>query len=273
MCNPRRLPLLALALAALLLPPFASHAAAKELYFSGNTAYSYSNGQATLSAAMVRNDRRGGQSGSLRMILWATKTKYQGGTITGWEIATADLDPLKGGYHFSDLRRTVPLVPPPAGSYWMTLTLSEYNNGYRVMDYVNYSRKETFGGGPVAAPAPSGKRLAFIGPSSYNAKGNALSLFCTKITNNAAYLSGPLLLRVWATKKPYNGGRINGFVLAQVQPANLKSNHAYNNYSQNLYCTVPPRGSYYVTLTLEEDQGNGWEIADYVKMGGKYTSN
>jgi hypothetical protein len=118
---------------------------AKELQFSGYTSYQRHGGTITLSADRIKNNRNGGKSGTLKVMLWATKYKYRGGRINGYILGQSDLGQLYGNRYFNRIARNVTFYSPPRGRYYMTLTLSEYRYGrYEVVDYVNYSRKERF---------------------------------------------------------------------------------------------------------------------------------
>lgn len=119
----------------------------------GNVSYSYNGDYLTLSAARIENTRTGGNSGSLKLKLWATAAPYSGGAISGFTIGEYVFpNVLNGKTYYNDVRQTVRFYKPPAGSYYLTLTLTEYNNGNDyITDYRTFDTKATF-----SNPAPTG---------------------------------------------------------------------------------------------------------------------
>ncbi|MBN2825711.1 MAG: hypothetical protein JXQ76_10320 [Campylobacterales bacterium] len=134
-----------LALLALFVSFFTSSASAKSLYFDGYTSYNRYGSNITLSADYIRNTRNA-RTGTLKMQLWATRSKYRGGYINGYIVGETTLDPLYANRYYRNVSRTVYFRQPPAGYYYMTLVLAEYrhNGQYQTMDYVNYRRQERF---------------------------------------------------------------------------------------------------------------------------------
>src|SRR5262249_2956788 len=122
----------------------------------GLTTWQVMGSTVNLTVQQVNNVCDLGASGSLRLDLWATATPYGGGTIDGYRFGTVSLNPLPAGYVYNNINRTVPYAKPPDGSYYVTLTLSEYHNGsYFIVDYINYS-PHIFGYPPaVPRPAPA----------------------------------------------------------------------------------------------------------------------
>ena len=118
---------------------------AKELGFSGQTSYQRSGSTVTLVSNTIHNNRDGGTSGTLKLMLWATPAPYDGENINGFVVAQTELGSLLGNTYFPNISRTVSFLTPSAGSYFMTLTLSEYRDGhYQIVDYMNYSNMEAF---------------------------------------------------------------------------------------------------------------------------------
>jgi len=118
---------------------------ASNVKFEGYTSYNRYGSQITLSADRVKSYKGGGKTGTLKMMLWASNRKYRGGNIRGYVVGESKLGQLIGNNYYSNLSRTVRFNPPPRGRYYMTLTLSEYQNGrYKIVDFVSYKRKERF---------------------------------------------------------------------------------------------------------------------------------
>ncbi len=119
----------------------------------GQTSWQVVGNSVSLNVEKVGNTCNLGSSGSLRMDLWATTSPYGGGTINGYVFGSTSLSPLTAGYSYNNISQTVAYMRPPDGLYYITLTLSEYHNGsYVMVDYLNYSGRQTFGNPPPSAP-------------------------------------------------------------------------------------------------------------------------
>jgi hypothetical protein len=114
-----------------------------------------------------------GVSGSLRLDLWATASPYVGGTITGYRFGSVSLNPLTGGYDYNNINQTVGYSQPPGGSYYVTLTLSEYHNGsYVTLDYLNYANLFVVGNPPSP---PTANAATAVTVSGFTANWNSAS--------------------------------------------------------------------------------------------------
>ena len=143
----------------------------------------------------VRNMCDLGSSGSLRLDLWASATPYTGGTITGYRFASTGLNPLTGGYSYSNIDRTLTYNKPPDGTYYVTLTLSEYHNGsYLIINHLSYPNSRLVVGNippaPVANPATSVNSGGFT--ANWSAVGNATGYFLDVSTDStfSSYVAG-----------------------------------------------------------------------------------
>ncbi len=88
-----------------------------------------------------RIDNLGGStSGSLRLRVWATRSSYAGGSISGYIVGTLNLNALSGGYYYSNINSNVSYSRPAAGTYYTTMTIEEYtSSGWLIRDYINCS--------------------------------------------------------------------------------------------------------------------------------------
>ncbi len=89
---------------------------------------------------------RPGSTGNLKLTVWATKERYSGGTIKGHEMGSVTKSPLKAGTNYSDVKNTAKYTPPPDGTYFITITLSEYGSDktYSIVDFHTMSDPATF---------------------------------------------------------------------------------------------------------------------------------
>ncbi len=105
---------------------------------------SYVNRTVTLSVGKVSH-RRTGRTGSLKIAVWATVAPYRGGKISGYQICSLSKKPLEVGYSYSDIKTTAPFSPPPDGTYFITLVLTESDGEkYLIRDYITSSTASTF---------------------------------------------------------------------------------------------------------------------------------
>ena len=92
------------------------------------------------------------------------------------------------------------------------------------------------------------------GSTSYRISGKSAFINAAKIVNKGDSTSGTLQLRLWATKTRYTGGSINGYVVATRRLGELSEVTATIRFKERSRIKKPRRGSYFMTLTLEEYQ-------------------
>ena len=85
---------------------------------------SYEGGTVDMSVAKISHTRTG-TTGTLRLSVWVTDQPYRGGRLAGYEIGQVQKDPLKAGFVYTDVKNVAKFVPPPPGTYYPTLVLSE----------------------------------------------------------------------------------------------------------------------------------------------------
>lgn len=101
----------------------------------------------TFSTARVQN-KRTSRTGALRLQVWATYAPYAGIEITGYLLAEAWVGTLNGNSYFSYPSYTEVLRSPPAGTYYISLLLTEYqrSGSDAVRDFRAFNKTRTFGG-------------------------------------------------------------------------------------------------------------------------------
>jgi hypothetical protein len=88
--------------------------------------------------------RRPGNTGTIKLMLWATKTPYKPGT-SGWNIAESKLGQLKENQSYSNLARVCSVKRPPTGKYYLALLLTEYSDGsYKTQHFAAGTKLTTF---------------------------------------------------------------------------------------------------------------------------------
>lgn len=111
----------------------------------------------TISAASVVNGAMSGQSGFLRLQLWAVEGPVKDGDLKGplnpFILGSVDLGPLSGGFEFMDVMESGVYTPPPDGTYVMLLALEEFETDFNVVDVHVFDGVTTF---PLPAMGCSG---------------------------------------------------------------------------------------------------------------------
>ena len=148
----------------------------------------------TFGAAAVANTRSGGTSGTLTLKMWATSAPYRGGTINGYLLAEERLGELMGGYRYTSLSYTASLEAPPAGTYYITMTVTEYDGQDYIMDYVTFDDPATFGGGIRVDP---GGRGVPVTPGNRSAGASECS-YAVTVRNGADDFSASTRIRAAA---------------------------------------------------------------------------
>ena len=250
--------------------PLKKIAMSKDLELEGQMGYSISNSSVEIRAEKIVNSRRGGHSGTLRLSIWATETKYTGGTLRGQVIASCQLDSLEGGYHYNNVKKTTSYIEPRGGYYYLTLILEEYNSQsedhWPMMDHMAFDERLFLG-----------KALVLDGDIAYSIKGSILQLKIGRISNKKITGKSRILrLTCWATENRYEGGGIEGYVLGRKLLPALEGGYGYTDIEPSMEYVEPTSGEYCITVTLEEfdleeydsnkDVRNNWTIRDYTRF-------
>lgn len=113
----------------------------KGVILSGDWSYNidFAQKEVHITGAKIENNSAGGKSGTLKIILYLTATKYSGGSISGYPLAEYTFGQLEGGYYYHDIDKRLDFSStPPVGNYYLTLCLCEYNESYYIKDYLNF---------------------------------------------------------------------------------------------------------------------------------------
>ncbi|MCE9520186.1 MAG: hypothetical protein K8R87_11630 [Verrucomicrobia bacterium] len=91
--------------------------------------------------------RRTGNTGDLKLSVWATKEPYHGGALNGYEIGSVMKKPLAPGYSYTDVKNTAKYIAPPEGNYYVNIILLEFGSDrqYSVVAHMAGSKQSTFG--------------------------------------------------------------------------------------------------------------------------------
>jgi hypothetical protein len=120
---------------------------AQQIDMFGNIEYSLDlkANKATIEVEKIKNHNTGGSTGTLKLILFFTLEKYASDELNGYVVSEYQFtDVLKGGEYFWKITKTVDFIAPPAGKYYVTLVLSEWDGTENTLvDFINFSRQVT----------------------------------------------------------------------------------------------------------------------------------
>ena len=243
---------------------------AQDIDLIGDTGWFKSGSRIQIHAERIENTRNTGASGRLRLRIWATTNVYdEVGDIVGYVIGTLNVGSLNAGSYFANVIANARFVRPPPGIYFTTMTLEEETvDGYLIVDSVNYEGAVNFGafGEGYASFDRGNGDVSFVGDVSWLAGNNKVKVFAEQILNEReSGRSGILRIRLWATSVPYmEGDVLQGFPMMTKRVGRVNAGQYIPNYSRGTTFFAPPRGKYYVTMTLEEFVGGLWNIVDFV---------
>jgi hypothetical protein len=107
---------------------------------SGRTTYALSKTDANLIVSKITNNRPD-VTGNLKLGLYALAEPYTEGPINGVKVAERQLGRLAVGASYTDISGLVPYSKPAAGTYYILLTLEEFQvDKYVVVDTVAFAR-------------------------------------------------------------------------------------------------------------------------------------
>jgi hypothetical protein len=118
-----------------------------DVSFVGDVSWLAGNNKVKVYAEQILNARESGRSGILRLRLWATSTRYNGGDdiLQGYPMMTKRVGRVNAGQYISNYSRGTTFHPPPPGEYYVTMTLEEYVSGlWNIVDYITFVDKSLF---------------------------------------------------------------------------------------------------------------------------------
>lgn len=260
---------------------------ADDIKMYGNIGYEISGNYVTITVENVENSRSGGSSGDLKLKLWAVSNYYSGGDIQGYTLGVVNLGTLAGGYSYTNIVQTVSYDAPPDGTYYLVMTLTEYDGQDFILDYSQFEDLQTFddgdtgggsgGGSDTGGGSGSGNGggnnsdLYFSGSVSYNIEGEFVTLSADAIYNDRdGGYSGSLTMKLWAVDTPYSGGSISGHILGEAVIGQLNGGYYFGDVSNTVNYSPPPDGTYYVVMTLTEFDGKDY-VMDAINFDGTET--
>lgn len=121
---------------------------------------------------------------------------------------------------------------------------------------------------PRVAPPPT-TDLDLLGRMSVKWNGPKLTMKVERLVNLDAADSRRIRVALWATRSPHTGGWISqGHLAGSVTLNPLRGGYHFRKLSLKSPFNRPSTGTYYLTLTVEEEIEGRWVIADFENMIG-----
>ena len=202
---------------------FSHSALASNVSIDGAVSYDISGSQITVNVDRITNNESGGNSGSLKIKLWASTSTYSGtgGCCTGYVIADFSInngDVLDGGSFYFDIKRTLSYSPPPDDTYSVVMVLLEYNGSdYVIRDYRNFSNPFVVGNSGTLPNSPTG--LTITSPTS--------SSLLLNWTDNSSIEVGYKIYRSTSTTSGFTQIETVGSNVTSYIASNLSSSATY----------------------------------------------
>jgi hypothetical protein len=185
--------------------------------FEGSASYSSLGATLTLRAARLTNQGNA-TSRHLRLELWAMPSPYSNGLPAGSKSlgAYAFAEPLPPGASFTDVDVDTVYTPPPAGTYFIVLLLTEFtggNNatgtGFTIRDHLSFGSMLTATGSvPNVTRHPVGQAVALGQAATFTVESN-----------------GPANYQ-WQRNGTNVGGTAPTFTVTNLQPSGTGVYHA-----------------------------------------------
>lgn len=280
-----------------------AHATDVRLDGSGSYTVDPASGSVSIDFSRVTNYSSNTTSGTLYLQLWASPDSDPVGsgyaltdnlnvsTFTGGGDGT-----LEPGASFVDIEINTAYNPPPEGDYYVFFILAEDPNTDTILDDspgvgnpVSLGGSSGGGGtdgggtdgggtdggggtddGGGSSGGSSGLELV-CNPCGYETDQDFVTLEASSVENNrSGGYSGTLKLKLWATDYRYTGGTITGHIMATARLGELDGGYAFNNLSEEVAFIEPPDGTYNVTMTLTEYDGED-KVVDYITFDDTVT--
>jgi hypothetical protein len=202
------------------------------------------------------------ETGPLYLSLYARAgAGYDGHNSRGRFVSRARIASIPGNTTTSIVVTARAHRLSPHERYSTLFVEAKNDRRYVVADYVVYTSTYTFprrqsGGVGSDDSGITGGEIGFTGTNALSVHRRRATFAIEGIQNHRELTgSGLLRLAVYATREPYDGGT-NRTIIARRTLGRLSQGDFYNHLRGTLDLHRPGRGDFYLTLALEEFEGN-----------------
>jgi hypothetical protein len=222
--------------AVLLYLGLAAGARATAISATGPATYAINGTTVTLTMVQVANPTTV-ETGTLRLELWAFASAYTGQVENGYILGVYQLGQLLPGFSFNNVSETVPYTPPPSGSWYVALLVTEYtgasgDNGYSADVNFDYPNQLIVGTAPAITTQPMSQTAAAGASVTFSV---------------AASGTAPLTYQWSFGATPISGATSSSYTIASVQSPDAGS------YSCTVANNAGSATSSFATLTVGSD--------------------
>jgi hypothetical protein len=155
-----------------------SSALASNVQFVGSVGYSTDGTTiAILTVNNIHNNDATGSSANLRVELWASSQPFSGSFTSGYRLSTYGVGPLAAGSSTGKITAgPIPFSPPPGGTWYVAMVLTEYaggptNDGYALRDFLNFANTMWVPGSPPPPSDTTPPTVSIASPTGGNVAG------------------------------------------------------------------------------------------------------
>jgi hypothetical protein len=228
--------------------------------------------QCTIRVSQLAN-LSGEASAPLYLSVYARAGNWWDGTGSpGILVARAPIDALAA----NETRNNIEVVTkaraiPPGAKYTALVVETKDGRKYVVQDFVVYTSTYTFPRGQSGGVGSNDSGIgtgdvALIGDVTLGGTSRRAEYSINQIRNLREITSSGLLrLAIYATPEPYNGSA-SPTVVANRVLGELAQGDFYTHLQGKLTMKRPGRGTFYLTVAVEEDNGSGYETVSYATI-------
>ncbi len=236
-----------------------------------NSSWEIANRQCTIRVSQLAN-LGNEDSGPLFLSIYArTGVGYDGVNSPGKLIARASIPPIAANSVITDLVVTTKAASASAREQYTTLAVEEQisRKKYAILDYVVYTSTYTFPRGQAGGVGSDDFSIGFgdvilQGDIGLTVTKRTAQFSLEKIQNRRdASETGLLRIAIYATPAPYDGG-IDPQIIAVRPLGRLAQGDYFTHLEGMLKLKRPGRGTFYLSLALEEDRGAGFQLLNVV---------
>lgn len=242
---------------------------------SGNPSYSISGRTVTLRVDRIMNNTNNIITGSLYLTLRMTQGSSP--STAGYNVARTSISipdnttgQLYPGESFVNLVQSATFSPPPNGTYYVHLYVSEYPELNTSLDYVTFPKTYTLtnnsddsnnpvDSGDDGGDASNNSGVSMSGTVSITWTDSEIRILIDHVINSRNSSTGVLVIEAWMFRQI---GDTNGYKVASLNLGSLSANSRISGISEIVDFIRPPDGTYYASVIIQERNSSGEYVVD-----------
>jgi hypothetical protein len=239
--------------------------AQSSLWLTHDSSWRIEGRELVIETLAINNPNGAEESGPLFLSIYAQPGAAYDGGVPGQLLGRAPIESIPAGGRVENVsvRTRVRAARP---GFKFTALMLERQNGkkYEIVDWVAFTSLYAF---PRKQNGGVGSQDTAIGIGDIAVSGGAMTLTGRRAEITVQRIqsqreltrTGTLRLAIYASATPYGGGVPDGQLLATRVLGELAPGDYFRDLSAKLLLKKPrPRGEYYITMLVEEEQESGW---------------